>query len=203
MEVEFRGCDGSLVLYEDLTNATANGTRLWEAGTLLARYVEANYESKLKKKRVLELGSGTGLLSIYLGKLGATVLSCDNNPLVVALLKKNVAANKVGKLVTVRAFDWSLPADVASVGTEFDFVMGADCVFSLAATEKLVDCLDAVMQNGATLGFMSIETRDNAVTESFVLGMQKKKFDISVVSLRGIDKKYQHEDLAIYRFQRM
>jgi predicted nicotinamide N-methyase len=69
---------------------------------LLARYFEANIP-KLAKKRVLELGAGTGLFSIYLGRCRACVISCDYNPLVIALLKKNVAANKVAKQVEVRA----------------------------------------------------------------------------------------------------
>jgi hypothetical protein len=80
-QFEFRGFEEPIVLFEDFTNDTANGTRLWEAGLLLSRYFEA-YIPKIARKKILELGSGTGLLSIFLGKSKAVVLSCDYNPLV-------------------------------------------------------------------------------------------------------------------------
>ncbi len=201
-EFEFRGSEEPIVLAEDFTNDSANGTRTWEAGILLARYVEAQWADKMAGKRVLELGPGTGLLSVYLGRLRASVVSCDYNALVVALLKRNVASNGMNKRVTVRKFDWGEPLDVASLGRDqFDFVMGADCVFSLAATAKLVECLDAAMGTAA-VGFMSIETRDAAVTEAFARGIRDKGFEVATVSLRGVDKEYTHPSIAIYRFQR-
>jgi hypothetical protein len=104
----------------------------------------------------------------------------------------------------VRKFDWGQAEDVKSVATmpAFDYVVGADCVFSLSATALLCDCLDAVMKENSTIGFMSIETRDPAVTKAFVDGMNERKFDVSVVSLAKVPKEYQHQSMSIYRFQR-
>lgn len=75
----------------------------------------------------------------------------------------------------------------------FDFVVGADCVFSLAATEKLCSCLDRVMKEATTIGFMSIETRDPAVTKAFLDGMNERSFDVSAVSLAKVPKEYLHQ----------
>jgi predicted nicotinamide N-methyase len=38
-----------VVLTEDFENDTANGTRLWEAGMLLARYIEATLATEVGK----------------------------------------------------------------------------------------------------------------------------------------------------------
>lgn len=197
---EFRGLEEPIVLLEDFANDSANGTRTWEAGILLARYVEATCADKMRKKRVVELGPGTGLLSVYLGKLGcAEVQSLDYNALVVALLKRNVAENRV--TVKVRRFDWGEAADVAWLAGAgpWDWLLGADCVFSLAATALLVECLHAAAGE-QTVGLMSIETRDPAVTEAFVRGMEQRDFEIAAVSLRAVSKEHTHSSMAIYRF---
>ena len=200
-EFEFLGMP-RVKLLEDFENDTANGTRLWEAGMLLCRYGEKNdFLHSMRGQNVLELGAGTGLLSIYLAHCGAKVLCTDNNGLVFALLKRNLALNKVSGSVQAKKLDWSVEKDISSLENApqpWDFIMGADCVFSLVATQALVACLDRVMAPQSVC-LMSIETRDDAVTEAFVAGMRERDFEVSKCSLRGIPKKYLHEDLAIFR----
>lgn len=48
----------------------------------------------LQGKTVLELGAGSGLLSIYAAKRGARVTATDVNPIAVATLRKNSFRNK-------------------------------------------------------------------------------------------------------------
>lgn len=203
-EFTFMGMD-PILLAEDFDNDHANGTRLWEAGMLLSRYIEKNMPDKMQGKTIVELGAGTGLFSVFLGRLRAKeVIACDNVPIVLKLLKQNIATNKVSKNVKALQFDWGDKDAVEKLRAkgEADFVMGADCVFSLSATKLLVECLARLMETSHPVGFMSIETRDNAVTDCFVAGMKEANFDIGTVSLRGIDKQYLHPDISIYRFQR-
>ncbi len=56
------------------------------------------------------------------------------------------------------------------------------------------------MRGRETVGFMSIETRDDAVTRSFVEGMIALQFEVTAVSQKGIDSEYRHPDIQIYRF---
>ena len=206
--LSFVGAPAKVVVREDFKNDTANGTRLWEAGMLMARYAEANWVKQpdmVRGKRILELGAGTGILSIYLAHLGAArVVACDYNKLVRRLLKRNVAENRVSERVEVRNFDWSNAAHMeAACGEQWDLVVGADCVFSLAATEQLVECQRRLIPPGSpVLCYQSIETRDDAVTAAYVRGMEEAGFEVTTVSLRGVAKKYQHEDMAIYRSRR-
>ena len=51
--------------------------------------------------QVLNLGCGSGILSVALAKLGAGVLALDNDPAAVQAAKANVELNAVQQQVTV------------------------------------------------------------------------------------------------------
>lgn len=57
---------------------------------LLLQYVQ---KLSLEKKQFLELGCGSGLISIIAAQLGATVTSTDINPVAIEFLKKNSIQN--------------------------------------------------------------------------------------------------------------
>jgi len=59
---------------------------------LLLRYISA---LPLKGQRFLELGAGSGLISIAAAKNGATVTATDINPVAVECLRRNCDQNKV------------------------------------------------------------------------------------------------------------
>ncbi|RYY22684.1 MAG: methyltransferase domain-containing protein [Chitinophagaceae bacterium] len=50
---------------------------------------------KLKDQSVLELGAGSGLISIYAALQGALVTATDINPVAVKCIKRNIAGNSV------------------------------------------------------------------------------------------------------------
>ena len=123
--------------------------------------------------------------------------------IVFDLLKLNIVENEVSDNVEARKFDWGDESHVDAVAAEeWDLVIGADCVFSLAATKLLVACLDRLIKSPDIVGYQSIETRDDAVTAAFLEGIRNHGLDVVSVSLRGIHKKYLHEDLAIYKITR-
>jgi len=59
---------------------------------LLMRYLAKEH---LNKKNFLELGAGSGLLSIYAAKEGASVVATDINPIAIECVKINAAENQV------------------------------------------------------------------------------------------------------------
>ena len=64
--------------------------------------------------RVLELGAGTGLVSMVCSRLGAEVAATDGSDKVLGLLSKNAAANRRGeedKEMTVRRLEWGTTVD--------------------------------------------------------------------------------------------
>jgi hypothetical protein len=56
-----------------------------------------------------------------------------------------------------------------------------------------------IVVGGGTTCFMSVETRDDAVTKDFVDGLKKHGFNVHIESLEDVDPEYQHVDLNIFR----
>ena len=88
---------------------------------LLERYVEPNLYT-------LDLGSGSGILSIAIAKLGAKVLAIDNDPIAVAATQDAVERNQVTSQVQVQE---------ASLGSasQLGHWMGGDSIASIMAIE--------------------------------------------------------------------
>lgn len=59
---------------------------------LLLRYISA---LSLQGQRFLELGAGSGLISMYASKKGATVTATDINPVAIECLRRNCDQNSV------------------------------------------------------------------------------------------------------------
>ncbi|KAI0637751.1 putative methyltransferase-domain-containing protein [Trametes polyzona] len=78
----------------------------WPAGEVLASYIAR--KGSLKGKTVLELGSGTGLVGLVAGKLGAQVCITDQAPL-LGIMKRNVSLNRLETCVSVAELNWSAP----------------------------------------------------------------------------------------------
>ena len=122
-----------LVLFEDPVGnmAGGNGATLWDAGLLLAQRIErighplqgvggaggadgatdaattTAASASWKGRRVVELGSGVGLVSMVLGAMGAQVVATERD-IALPLLEHNVKANEAlleGR-VAVEALDW-------------------------------------------------------------------------------------------------
>lgn len=68
---------------------------VWGGGVALARYLDVSPEI-VKGKRVLDLGTGSGLVAISAAKAGASsVVACDIDPYAVAAVRENTSENGV------------------------------------------------------------------------------------------------------------
>ncbi len=95
----------------------------WSGGQALARYV-LDHPETVRGKRVLDLGSGGGLVAIAAAKSGARhVISCDVNPHAAAVAPLNAAANGVTlEVITQDILDGGGPeAEVFLAGDVFYF----------------------------------------------------------------------------------
>lgn len=80
----------------------------------LLRYIAKDH---LNKKTVLELGAGSGLLSIYAAKKGATVVATDINPAAIECIKANAEENNVEVNTVLSDLFDALPQQ------NFDFIL--------------------------------------------------------------------------------
>ena len=151
-----------IVITEPSLTADNLGHKTWLASYLIARRLSRIFEDELparllyntaeSRPRLLELGSGTGLLGIAAAAIHpALKVRLTDLPEIIENLRENVIANRNlfsdGQVPEVEALDWSLVADVPSkksilVG-DFDIVMAADPLYSPEHPRWLVNAIAA------------------------------------------------------------
>ncbi|KAI0322858.1 hypothetical protein OF83DRAFT_1090941 [Amylostereum chailletii] len=119
--------------------------------------------------RALELGAGTGLVSIALAKCAAVhgtpldLVASDFHPPVLANLRANLAANLPPSglptpAIRARAafLDWSAPAGTRPeppFDAPFDLVLGADVVYELAHARWIHACVARLLRRTSAARF--------------------------------------------------
>jgi len=93
----------------EIDPAMAFGTGLHESTRLVLQFVEELYpDNGAGPQRVLDVGTGTGILAMACALLGArSVLAIDNDPLAVEAAGRNVVSNGLEETVTVSGGDLS------------------------------------------------------------------------------------------------
>ena len=151
------------------------GARLWDSGQTLAKWI--NQEDRLSmlcatpSPRILELGSGTGVLGLALSAMGANVLLTDRpKPLsLLTILRSNATRNAEAistacGSATVSPLEWgnsrqleatlawgndggSEGLDSGCLGSGFDLVVGADLFYSSSSPffPVLLDTIEAAV----------------------------------------------------------
>ena len=121
-----------------LASSGTTGFRTWEAALHLGYFLCSVEGAKyVAYKDVLELGAGTGFLSVLCARhLGATsVLATDGSQEVISDLKTNVSLNGLSdnERVKTSVLQWGHTliggvADCRAKGRSYDLVIGADVV---------------------------------------------------------------------------
>ena len=159
------------LLSEDHTSV---GLQSWASSILLAERLCAD-PGKFNLDggeglRVLELGAGTGLLSIALARIVASgqarmsrrpfIVATDFHPDVLANLQRNVDTNGDTQNVLVRELDWSRPnMGVAPFDRPFDVILAADVVYEPPHASWIADCVTKLLARPAGVLWMIIALR--------------------------------------------
>ncbi|XVF17892.1 hypothetical protein REPUB_Repub10bG0164000 [Reevesia pubescens] len=136
-----------------------------------------------RKLKILELGSGTGLVGIAAAiTLGANVTVTDL-PHVIPNLQFNVDANAVmvaekGGNVNVAPLRWGEDDDVKVIGREFDLVLASDVVYHDHLFEPLIKTLRFWL-NGKKVFIMAHLKRWKK--DSVFFKKAKKLFDVEII----------------------
>ncbi|ORY83053.1 putative methyltransferase-domain-containing protein [Protomyces lactucae-debilis] len=166
-------CHGASILLERDPFAGTGGL-LWPAGERLAMHlcrVATQDPSRFANKRIIELGTGTGVVGIAmamttdLGKEGLLVLT-DLDP-VLPIVKRNIALNGCSpSRVTVERLAWgeALPSLFkASEGHPVDVVVMADVIYHEDLFQPLLDTLLYLFQaNPGMVGYLGYKKRRRA-----------------------------------------
>ncbi|KAI9848307.1 MAG: hypothetical protein M1837_000571 [Sclerophora amabilis] len=161
-----------------ISGSGTTGLRTWEAALNLGTFLTSCEGRKLiYGKKVLELGAGTGFLSILCAKhLGATkTLATDGDEVVLEGLKTNMFLNGMdgrGQIIA-RPLKWgrALTKDDFSDGgelQEWNIVLGADLIYDSTAFPPLVSSLGDIFRLFPRIQvIMSATVRNEQTFESF------------------------------------
>ncbi|XP_013173796.1 PREDICTED: protein-lysine methyltransferase METTL21D-like [Papilio xuthus] len=144
-EIDIEICLKTLKIYQKLEGDV--NCVVWDASLVLAKYLETICQEKpdfLSGTRVLELGSGLGVVGLTAATLGAQVTLTDL-PEALPLLRLNISENKqkigsMGGYAIAEVLEWGdNNSDIHK--QEFDMVVLADCVYYEDAVEPLIQTL--------------------------------------------------------------
>ncbi|KAM3933570.1 protein-lysine methyltransferase METTL21C-like [Leptodactylus fuscus] len=147
-------CAGyEIIIQESIENY---GGVIWPAAKALCYFLEENRdEFNLKNKKMLEIGSGTGLVSIVACILGAHVVATDL-PEILGNLRFNLSRNTKGRCLhypEVRELTWGhdLQRNFLNTSCVFDYILAADVVYHHTCLDKLLETMKFFCQPGTQL----------------------------------------------------
>lgn len=193
-------------------NSKHLGTTVWDASVVFVKYLEKNCQkgrfcpSKLKGKRVIELGAGCGVAGFGMAMLGCNVITTDQIE-VLPLLKRNVEWNtlRISQMNTgsdllgsiqVVELDWGNKDHIKAVAPPFDYIIGTDVVYAEHLLEPLLQTIFALSGPKTTI-LLGYEIRSTSVHEQ-MLQMWKSNFDVKLVPKAKMDSKYQHPSIQLF-----
>eukprot|EP00698_Gefionella_okellyi_P018442 TRINITY_DN551_c0_g1_i2.p1 TRINITY_DN551_c0_g1~~TRINITY_DN551_c0_g1_i2.p1 ORF type:complete len:231 (-),score=52.13 TRINITY_DN551_c0_g1_i2:1014-1667(-) len=175
------------------------GRHVWDGALVLSHFFENPDVFPLgcfKNKRVIELGSGTGLVGIVIALLGANVTLTDLTPM-LPLIQENVTRNVPSANVRVVAHEWG--SDVSDLGGPFDYVVLSDPLYIPKTYPLLIQSL-ASLTTAASQVIMAQEIRGNDEVGFFQ--QVKQHFTVSQVPNTQLDELWQSDDIVVVTMQK-
>jgi predicted nicotinamide N-methyase len=165
--------DTAIVLRESnrlIVNGTT-GLRTWEAALYFTEWLSCKGDI-FSGKRVLEFGSGLGLVGIAMASIAnaARVSLTDTHELVIDALKQNLELNNhvCHCKVSVTPFDWE-SQDVAMLQVEeIDFIVATDCFYEERVITGFINTIKrAVSLNSNIICYLAITKRNDLTWNYF------------------------------------
>jgi predicted nicotinamide N-methyase len=191
------------------------GATVWPAALVLIKYLEHN-PALVKEKKVVDLGSGTGLTSVASALLGATTVICtDGEDNVVRLANDNIqhALLEVSKvrpeislskdIIQVQTYCWG---DGSMKDQDCDVVLVADCVLpKLYPIAPLVQAIDELLVLPSSVAILSYEHRyfpEYDPRDKFGELAAARGLQMDVISPEKMDPIYCVDDIEIWHVTR-
>lgn len=195
------------------------GCVAWNSSHYLARWILSHPEWFVGKK-CLELGSGTGIVGITLGKMLAKLGSYDGSVILtdqesnLPLINKNILNNFPRAIKTKHHAEIDISCaelsweDVPKLMSNsngtwldkhtngWDIILLSDCVYNEHLVSSLVNCLKALTSNRPTIIVLCQELRSHLVHTTFLTQLLQANF--KVVRANRISPEEDINHIALY-----
>ena len=144
---------GPATLDEGAADPLGTGSTVWRGGDVLARALaqDPSLRALVEGKRVLELGSGTGVAGLACAALGARAVRLTDLPERLDLLRRNATRNRghaFGVDVDVAPYAWGDKFGAMALAADgVDVVVGADVCYAQGMVPPLVASVLALMDH--------------------------------------------------------
>ena len=177
-----------------LASSGTTGFRTWEAALFLGTYLSSSSgKSLVADRNVIELGAGTGFLSILCAKhLSARhVLATDGSREVLSDLEINIDINALtkGELIQTSILQWGHTvingaADFHNTSMVYDLAIGADITYDVESMPSLIatmrDLFDVYLKIQVLI---SATVRNPETIDSFISASLKNRFLVETLDL--------------------
>jgi len=129
------------------------GSALWESARALATLLSKE-PARVQGMRIVELGSGCGLLGLVAGMLGASEVTLTDE--VVALAQYNVDVNcsesaELKQRFKVRKLCWGMADELSALAPHYDVILGSDILYFDSERQNLASTLIALSGPGTKI----------------------------------------------------
>jgi len=175
------------------------GNTVWDGSLVLSRYFANRSvfkENHWVGKRVIEVGSGTGVAGITLAYLGANVIMTDQEAQ-VQLIRSSIQKNASILKATPSAHEllWGEPLDSKIFKAPFDIVVASECIYYEDLVEPLYKTLlDLTDENSQV--FVSYEPHNPDGVDLF-LKTVGRGFNFHPVSEETLDPNFRSNRIKV------
>lgn len=185
------------------TKVGSVGSWCWESAICLAEFCFDRMLHEFDKKRVVEIGSGTGIVGIQLAALGADVTLTDREEY-LELIDYNIEKNRntlVGHARSKSLF-WGdeIPADDDSFKNP-DFLIVANCVYHSIELDQLVKTIELLCSTTRKTKILACyEIRNSGIRDLvniFHQRLQQIGFQVRFIDSNLFRERYRNDYNAI------
>lgn len=172
---------------------------MWDAGLVLAGYINSWPRTHVDQLTTIDLGAGTGIAGLSLARMGARVFLVDL-PACLPLLRHNAELNSLQ--VEVMPLRWGDKTHIEDVrrqtSPKVDLILASD----LFAWPDLFDDLLATvvaLSSLSTTILLSYEERNPPAESVFFKKLYMAGFELDEVPTESLDPEYRSSEIHIFR----
>ncbi|GAB9465276.1 putative n2,n2-dimethylguanosine trna methyltransferase [Globisporangium polare] len=183
------------------------GLTTWDGSVVLAKYLEHARMDDLRGARILELGSGTGLVGLSAALLGAREVILTDLAYTMENLARNAKATMRSTAaikgdVHTQVLDWFNPP--THLGS-FDFVLASDVVWVEELIAPLVATFDVLLRNSLekdTKILMSYQKRSVISDQLLFFELDQRELDKQRVPASELHPHFASERIDVWEITR-